>query len=192
MTARVRHSRRERAEWTLQLLHPRRDSMEFGRSLSVVVETMNAAVQHEFPSPPGKSVVAGTIRGSNPVRVKLRSFPQGARVGYLNRRDRGDWLQPFLVGELHEESGASRFNYRITTLGWVYSLPAFFLAGLGLLIASIVVFATGPASVAVPLLVIGMAFVVGSIFESLTVENEMSKEQLLLDWLAAVNTATDS
>jgi len=191
MTARVRHSRQERAEWTLQLFRPRRHSMEFGRSLSVVIETMNAALQHEFPSPPGKSVVAGTIRGSNPVRMKLRSFPQGAKVGYLNRRDRGDLLQPFLVGELHEEGAGSRFNYRISTLGSIYLLPAFFVAGLGLLIASIVVFATGPASVAAPLLVVGVAFVAGSILESLSVEAEMSKELLLLDWLAAVNTATD-
>jgi hypothetical protein len=173
--------------WTARLFKPRRHFISFDRPIKTVVEVMSDSVQSVFPSPRGVPIVAGRFKGENPVRIWIRSFPNGARVGQIFRRDRGDWTNPWLVGELVGGDSATDLTFKISSLGGVYVYPLLLLVALGLLGGSIAQFVSGSTAIAVPLLCISVIFGLSSFLFAMTSGGEMRKEQLLHQWLGSLS-----
>lgn len=176
----------QRGKWTLSLFRPRHESIYFDASLDAVTKSIIETIQWDFPSPPGVPVIGGRVSGENPVRISLRPFPQGARYGMTFRRDRGDWLRPFLFGKLEERGGRTLFSYKISSFGGVYIFPIFLLVATGLLCASIVLFSSGSTSVGLALLLISILFAAGTVLYALNVQQEMANENLLRAWLQSL------
>ena len=173
--------------WAARLLRPRRHFMRFDRPIETVVEMMSDSVQTVFPSQPGVAVVGGRFRGENPVKIWIRSFPNGARVGHVFRRDRSDWANPWLVGELVGHDSVTDLNYKMSSRGGIYIYPLALVVVLGLLGGSIGQLFSGSASIGVPLLCISVILGLTLLLFAMTNGEEMRKEQLLNQWLGSLS-----
>ena len=103
------------------------------------------------------------------------------------RRDRSDWANPWLVGELVGHDSVTDLNYKISSRGGIYIYPLALVVVLGLLGGSIGQFVSGSASIAVPLLCISVIFGVLLLLFAMTNGEEIRKEQLLNQWLGSLS-----
>ena len=102
----------ERLRWIRCHAFPTASEEQFDRSVAAVASAIEDNLQTEFPSPIGVPVVAGRLRGGNPVQVELRAFPHGARVGMMRGGNYpGNWMKPSLVGNLVDTGVGSALRY---------------------------------------------------------------------------------
>jgi hypothetical protein len=146
---------------------------------------MDAAVEHEFPSRRGELAFAGRFVGTDPVRIRVRAFPQGGRAGMVSGNTQGDWMRPTLVGTLDGYNQTSRCTYCVSAApGEVAALVTLVAACLSLvsalILALIGVFGSLVCLVVAAFLVLGFATFVSQ------TEQGIREERLLLEWLTAV------
>jgi len=181
----------DRIRWMRHHLQPLRRTVVISRSLPEVVSYMDAAVEHTFPSPRGEPVFAGRFVGANPVRIRVRAFPHGARVGRLYGGTQGDWMKPALVGGLEGAVGATTLTFSVSAWAGEVAALASFTAGC-LAILSAVILTLMAASGSLVCLVIGLVLLLG--FGTLVAQTEqgIEEERLLLDWLSDVQSSLES
>ena len=73
------------------------------------------SLQRKFPSPRGVPVFEGVVGRSDPVRLRVRVFPHGARVGLMRATTRERPIKPTLSGTLSHQGGTSTLAYTITS-----------------------------------------------------------------------------
>jgi hypothetical protein len=176
---------RARIRWIRDHLHSRRRTAEFRQVVEEVVVRMEEALQHDFPSPRGMPVAAGRFVGTNPVRMRVRFFPRGARVGRLDGRDQFTWMKPALIGQLVGIGGGTTLTYFVSAQdGEVVAAGSLMSAVLSLLVALSLRLsgATGSLVCLAAAAVFSFAFCVMVV----QAEQGIREERLLLEWLGNV------
>jgi hypothetical protein len=175
-----------RTKWIWRHARGQRSSMAFDPPPEALVRSMNTAIEREFPSPRGRPVVGGQLRGFDPVHVRLRVFPHGARVGLMRGGNSGDWMKPTLVGTLDGTDRSSILTYRFETRGSPVALACGAVAFL--LVLAAVGTAVSASIHAAGVLIAVAAFVVlcGAIL-LFQVDQGVREEALLIDWLNRMN-----
>jgi hypothetical protein len=155
--------------WDLELTRPR----------ETVMGEVTDSLQRKFPSPRGVPVFEGVVGRSDPVRLRVRAFPHGARVGLMRATTRERPIKPTLSGTLSHEGAASTLGYTVTSR--TGSVVALFSAAAAvvLLMAALV---SGGVTAWVCL---GLAIAAGGAFASYVagVPNAEEEEQLLRQWV---------
>jgi hypothetical protein len=173
---------KDRLLWVIHNARRHRTTIHFQAPAETVAASLSAQLHTDFPSPKGQLVVAGRTLGSDPTDIRLRIFPNGARVGKLRGNTQSDWMKPAVVGTLAPEKGGSGLTYRLDANG----IPAFIglsaLAILGILTA--LVLALGhrfqPSLVA---LAVAAFLCVGAAMLVSQADQGIREERLLYEWL---------
>lgn len=156
--------------WDLELTRPR----------ETVMGEVTESLQQKFPSPPGVPVYEGVVGRSDPVRLRVRVFPHGARVGLMRATTRERPIKPTLSGTLSRQGAVSTLAYTITSrTGSVVALFSA-VAAVVLLMAALV---SGGVTAWVCL---ALAIAAAGAFASYVagVPNAEGEEQLLREWVA--------
>jgi hypothetical protein len=158
--------------WDVELTRPR----------ETVMGEVTDSLQRKFPSPRGVPVFEGVVSGSDPVRLRVRAFPHGARVGLMRATTRERPIKPTLSGTLSHQGPASTLAYTVTSR--TGSVVALFSAAVAvvLLIAALV---SGGVTAWVCL---ALAIAAGGAFASYLagVPNAEEEEQQLREWVREV------
>jgi hypothetical protein len=156
--------------WDVELTRPR----------ETVMGEVTESLQRKFPSPRGVPVFEGVVGRSDPVRLRVRVFPHGARVGLMRATTRERPIKPTLSGTLSHQGAASTLAYTVTSrTGSVVALFSAAAAAV-LLVAALV---SGGVTAWVCL---ALAIAAGGAFASYVagVPNAEEEEQLLREWVA--------
>jgi hypothetical protein len=172
-----------RIRWIRTHVASRRQTHKCDRPTNEVATHLRESLNHEFPSPRGQPVIGGRIVGTNPVRIRIRAFPHGARVGLTYGGNRGDWMKPSLVGSVVGESDDScEVHYHVGSNGVFVALAAVILSVLAVLDAiGLAVFGTWEGA----LISLGVGVVLAVVFTTLLSQTDQGvrEEGLLLRWI---------
>jgi hypothetical protein len=180
----LRYSFATRIRWIWEHARPHRRSIEIDRPTAVIADAIDHRIQHDFPSPLGSPVVGGWINATDPIEMRLRAFPHGARVGRMRGGGSGDWMKPTLVGTLTGREGTSTLTYVVKANGGAKLAVGTVLLAIALLLVAASSVTSGGAQVALGCLC-ASAFL-GLVFLTFVaqVEQGIQEERFLVAWLA--------
>jgi hypothetical protein len=173
---------KDRVTWVLRNAQRHRTIMSFRAPAATVAASLSANLRTEFPSPKVQLVVAGRIVGSDPIRIRLRIFPHGARAGMLRGNDQSNWMKPTVVGRIISQGSTSELSYRLDANGLPASVGSAVLAILGLL-SSLVLAVAGSYQSSL------IALAIAAILSGMTLvlvgqaDQGIREERLLYEWL---------
>ena len=176
---------RERVHWIGHHLRPSRRTMVFGRPVDQVVRCMDASVEHHFPSQRGVPTFAGHFVGLDPVRVRVRAFPHGARAGTLYGGTQATWMKPALVGRLEVAGSRTAFRYCVSAAMGEVAAATMLGAGCLSLLGAVVLALIG-VSGSLVCLILAAFFIAGLSTLVAQADQGIREERHLLEWLEAV------
>jgi hypothetical protein len=175
-----------RIRWIIAHREAPSTRVELTKPEATVTAAITGHLQHRFPSPRGIPVVTGSISDGEPVHLRIRAFPHGARVGIMRGATRERPIKPTLVGSLFAEGGSSVLTYAITSrrpallaLGWGTLTPVLLVA------AGLAALASAPV---VAWALVALAAYTGVVFASFVVAVDRAREEeaILRSWLDEV------
>jgi hypothetical protein len=172
--------------WLVGRVSVVRSTQELGRPEQQVVAAVDAGLQHEFPSPHGIPVFKGVIGRSEPLSLRVRVFPHGARVGLMRVATRERPIKPTLVGTITAEGPRSILTYAISSRGAVLLALGYGLIAVVLAVAALV--ASLAAGTTAAWVCLALAAFAGVVFASYLagVGKAAEEEELLAEWVATM------
>jgi len=176
-----RPSMASRLGWIVRHVTSQWWDMEVTRPREVAMKSVVDGLQEEFPSPRGVPVFEGEIRGSDPVRLRIRVFPHGARVGMMRLATRERPIKPTLVGTLTDGPGNGTLTYAVTS-----RTPALVALGSAVLAVVLLIVALAATTTTTWVIALVAALCLGGLFASYLagVPKAQEEEQLLSEWVA--------
>jgi hypothetical protein len=174
----------DRWHWMIGQVRPRWSTRQLAGPEGQVLAAVEQSLQHEFPSPHGHPVFKGVVRRSRPIRLRIRVFPHGARVGLMRVATRDRPIKPTLVGALSADGPGCTLTYAISSRTEV--LLALGSGGLTIVLLAAAVVAALAASTTTAWVLLALAAFAGVIFaDYLSGVDRAREEQVLLEGWAA-------